>query len=1028
MLNNLFIVVDFVKAMNERDIMPGAHNQGDTNRMDLRHVLDSFIRFTQKDTKGIEKFELSNLNNIHINQSSNSDNASKATSHKPSNTAVERVYRYIVTNILLLDILINKSNQNINNNAELMYQKGAVFDRFFHPSTISVSVSLRILLDIIKNPAKELQVEYSFDDEEEMKMISNLWSNKPQKREISSKDVDIVRIEATRQLEMLLVNNNGYQSLIYQCGDDEALKKHMPSMVGSIPDVIANAFEWIPGKSRDDIASYLLDKAEFFGFISQESVDMLHSHIVNITNPIAQQSMKLALISMLVKLCRIGFVDLVIETMFSFIFKNQQKYGKGEENEKSIWHTLLIELSKVSFIDQIVPCILVRLTFLALRDGRKYKLKLLQDTIFQKRTLDESQFLSNTLKNRILLVHILPPETLRLLMDFLFVAFTKEDMIESSLHVTNVWAEKGFIHRVDNQLHAYVTGVIRGFIFRLSKDDIEKSGLLLQLVHGVSEHIESSVPSTRRLGMIVGEEFSRTIDPENPLKFDELHDSQIDVIDDFKCTLQGPDVETEILIYTGSDNAYNESNPAKQNPIDNLQNPIDIAGFNLEQQLQQNEDAWYMYESDDDEDSNKKPKRKHIYPTAQTKIFDITEEDDDIDLIPYADDYAPKQINTSTKAKSLEDISFSKKHLKPIYLHDAFQMLGSDSYEQFVLALDSIDDLIRAKPSDINQLASQIVDGLLNLQNKYNLPYFGLKRIQALVSLVVNAPFQSLPVLFSRLHTRNSGLGIRLDILDILVQSAKEMSSGKIYNGNTSSKDGEDDDVPQLLISDATSISVGKTAVNYKESTPSLKPLGMTKWKSKSIGKKQKDQTINEFLPLTPFFFYPLFLQDVPSTVPERNRWEDSFDAITVKDNKYPTLPSVKSRITYSRTKTMLTNITTSDPILLARFVLCAGAILECSKDAPDIISMANTMLDLLKHIRHRPEHEIRRAAIYAYATIFSVMPPSILFDNHEPGSFRDDVYEISLWFKIVMESDPDYICRNQAETLFKFCLKSMNM
>ena len=90
--------------------------------------------------------------------------------------------------------------------------------------------------------------------------------------------------------------------------------------------------------------------------------------------------------------------------------------------------------------------------------------------------------------------------------------------------VTEQWADADFVNGAPLDVARYVTSVLLALLPRVERRDAE--ALLALLVDGVQRRLNATLRSVRVDGMRVGESFSRLLDAENPLVFEELHDHE----------------------------------------------------------------------------------------------------------------------------------------------------------------------------------------------------------------------------------------------------------------------------------------------------------------------------------------------------------------------------------------------------------------------------------------------------------------------------------------------------------------------
>ncbi len=100
--------------------------------------------------------------------------------------------------------------------------------------------------------------------------------------------------------------------------------------------------------------------------------------------------------------------------------------------------------------------------------------------------------------------------------------------------VAAVWASGGFVDHVDISVQSHVTQFVSSGLERIiAERKTQKSSLshpvVPILMRGVQLRLDSLVASTRRMGMDIAEQFSKILDPANPLRFDKDPDDDGDL-------------------------------------------------------------------------------------------------------------------------------------------------------------------------------------------------------------------------------------------------------------------------------------------------------------------------------------------------------------------------------------------------------------------------------------------------------------------------------------------------------------------
>ena len=149
--------------------------------------------------------------------------------------------------------------------------------------------------------------------------------------------------------------------------------------------------------------------------------------------------------------------------------------------------------------------------------------------------------------------------------------------------------------------------------------------------------------------------------------------------------------------------------------------------------------------------------------------------DDDNVWSSDSDDEDKDDLESYSMSDDEEDL---RKVALPSYIRECWDLLGSkqkpDKTESGLIAASS---LIRNNPSDLVHVCIGLCRTLLHLQNEYGINNFAIYKRQALVSLIVTCPEQILTYLPFQLYTKEWSVGVKLEILTVMVDAAREMGN-----------------------------------------------------------------------------------------------------------------------------------------------------------------------------------------------------------------------------------------------------------
>ncbi|XP_076998372.1 telomere length regulation protein TEL2 homolog [Tamandua tetradactyla] len=239
--------------------------------------------------------------------------------------------------------------------------------------------------------------------------------------------------------------------------------------------------------------------------------------------------------------------------------------------------------------------------------------------------------------------------------------------------------------------------------------------LLAAVMAGVKHRLDSSLPTTRRLGMIVAEAASARLHPEGPpLKFQYEED----------------ELSRELLALAAprpADDSASDSGPPAT-PVA-AQNP---AGESV--------------------DGGE--------PQARAPDSD-SELDSDDEFVPY--DMSGDRELRSSRA--------------PAYVRDCLEALtASEDSEHWEAALRALEGLVRRNAAATREVSVELAMALLHLEEKTCVPGFEGLRRGALVAVTVTDPVRVAEYLAAQFHGLNYSLRQRMDVLDVLTLAAQELA------------------------------------------------------------------------------------------------------------------------------------------------------------------------------------------------------------------------------------------------------------
>lgn len=299
-------------------------------------------------------------------------------------------------------------------------------------------------------------------------------------------------------------------------------------------------------------------------------------------------------------------------------------------------------------------------------------------------------------------------------------------LVETLLKLFDVWADKSAIKHATYDQHFYITcAVALSFSYLSAKEKaFQKHAILTKLLVGVQSHLDSSLEKIRRLGMVVAECVTSSLEPSGEkLKFDYAEDDDTKLLHSLAKGLQE---EMDM----GRVKSRKSWNPVKnkETETNGISNP-GHASSSQKNAPQNDGDA----------------------------------SDDDDELLPYdLDDEEDRDSN-----------SYSPKHLR-----DCIDgLIASDDPPKTEGSLKALQKLINAGLDDLEDVSVELVKLLLHLQDKYSTDKFCELRHNAMVSVTIRCPQQISCYLTAEFFAPNYNLQQRMDMLNVLADAAQQLSA-----------------------------------------------------------------------------------------------------------------------------------------------------------------------------------------------------------------------------------------------------------
>ena len=360
-------------------------------------------------------------------------------------------------------------------------------------------------------------------------------------------------------------------------------------------------------------------------------------------------------------------------------------------------------------------------------------------------------------------------------------AQTFEDVVSAAI---SLWIDADFVRDADEQRRDFVTIVVLYALRTAAQDHIKSDNLVAAVVPGVSSHLESVREQDRAHAMIVAEAFAALVNEK--LHFDDLHDEYRQRAHVFFKDLGLPKdfLQKQGLFIDDNDNddsqsglVLSERDEKKKKALEDADN-FDRLEKRAFQEAEANNRQRRM------ELKKKKAARRPddaVVSESESESESGSEDDDDDD----DDDVDKDDDNESLEAYDLSDDGEDLAAVpKPRYLREIVGLFETkrekeDARDRHLVALDCAEELIRARPKDLRDVAVTLAKCLLHLGNNFNIEHFEKRCRNTLVALVALEPKQvCAPYLIPAFIDGEQTVSKRIEILDCLAAAAKELSFG----------------------------------------------------------------------------------------------------------------------------------------------------------------------------------------------------------------------------------------------------------
>ncbi|NXK12603.1 TELO2 protein, partial [Herpetotheres cachinnans] len=481
-------------------------------------------------------------------------------------------------------------------------------------------------------------------------------------------------------------------------------------------------------------------------------------------------------------------------------------------------------------------------------------------------------------------------------------------LIKVLQELLETWGSSSAVKHSPPEQQQYISKAILICLSHLKEPEIEscRQELLTSMMEGVKCHLDSNLPQIRRLGMIVAESISSKINTEGPvLKFQYKEDDEARELKSF--LVQTPPF---CVVPSLPDDDRNEKADAVL--------PLVL------------------------ESNNKSHTGALVMPDEELDA----ELDSDDDLMPY-------------------DMSEDKelKIKAPVYIRDCIEVLtGSEDVDKWEATIKALESLVRKNPAATREVSVELAKVLLHLEEKTCIEGFVELRQRAQVAVLTTDPIPVAKYLTSQFYSLNYSLRQRVDILDVLVLAAQELSYPKSRGKTTCS--GAQNPCIQLLPG--------------SDSSKGWRRIVDERIKSKTrrfaTGQSQVELASgpNEFSSVAGYFFFPLIQHfDRPLT---------TFDLLG------------------------------EDHFVLGRLVHTLATLMYLAVNTAAVTAMGKALLEFVWALRFHTDPYVRQGLLSCISSTLLSVPTECLLDD-----MTEELLESQSWLGDLVEKDPDGDCRRLA-------------
>lgn len=503
------------------------------------------------------------------------------------------------------------------------------------------------------------------------------------------------------------------------------------------------------------------------------------------------------------------------------------------------------------------------------------------------------------------------------------IASIEKNFKEIVLKLLEVWGDKSSIKHSSFKQHVYISKCLLISLSLLNENQKKawRSELTLKIMEAVPIHLESPDEKLNRIGMIVAECFSMCIGGNtggHVLNFELKRN------------------EEEEYLYKLSVNPYQvikEKKEKKKREKTSLQN-------------------------------TKIYNKTEIKTVNKIKKPDVLDSDDELEPYNLDEDEEPSVNGVRS----------------PIYLRDCMAgLISSKDPNRMEACLKVVKSLVLKEPGDLSDVAVELVKILLHMTNEYTIQNYDQLKRDAMIEVAVKCPAEIAPYLSEQFYTENYSLVQRMDMLEIISNTAIRLSSPV------------EEKSAEHYKSHLPLPSIPKTNRGWKNyiKKPDWRAIvddrieGKTRRFVKGPTKECQLAQKNRFANVAGLFFFPL-------------------------------LKNFGMRLNTC-------NMLEKDSVILGKFIYTLGVVIQCSNGLPVAVVMGKALFDLIWTLRYHKEAYVRQALIYSCTMIILHLPSFSLATD-----LQSEMFEAKNWLQELIESDTNVECKKIAASCLILMQKTM--